>query len=79
MAQIRLQFRPNGASCNHVFIRDSASLRILMVCTIPELRAAINLKSDNPLIVQIKRIARNSGITDPALLREHLELQDFEF
>lgn len=79
MPQIRLQLRPNGPSCNHVIIRNENSARILLVRTIPELREPINPKGDNHLMTQIKRIARNSGISDPALIKTHLEAQEFEY
>jgi len=77
MPQIRLTLRPGGASCDHVVIRDTAGT-ILKLTTIPTLKAPINIKSDSPLIVQIKRRGRDSGL-DGAALKTFLEAQEFEF
>jgi hypothetical protein len=77
MPQIRLTLRPNGASCDHVIIRDTDG-GILKVTTIPNLIAPINQKTDGLLIAQIKRLGRDSGLSG-AQLKTFLEAQNFEF
>lgn len=75
--QIRLNLRPAGPTCNHVELRTITG-RVIEVTTIANLRSAPDRKSDSPLLIQIKRIARDSGITDPQLLRAELETHEFD-
>ena len=77
MPQIRLILRPSGPACNHVQITNDVA-EVLEVTTIPQLRAAVS-SSDSRLITQIKRVARDSGLTDPALLKTFLESREFDF
>jgi len=75
--QIRIQARPGGSGCSHVHINDVNGVR-LRTYTIPELRDEV-CEGDDRLLAQIKRTARDSGITDFSLLKTYLESKDFDY
>jgi len=77
MPLIRIQLKPGGATCNHVVIRGESG-QTLLVTEIARLRERVS-ERDKPLVAQIKRVARDTGLTDPALLKTALETRDFDY
>jgi hypothetical protein len=77
MPLIVLEPRPGGTACDHVIIKTSLGRR-LRVTTIPELRTQVTRKDDY-LLAQIKRMARESGLTNLTQLRNYLESKDFDY